>query len=170
RIIDHCVEAAAAQGIKLTLAIADQRLDVLGSAGGGLAAVEVRDPPAAALRLLGEVRTDEAGAAENQQRSGTGFCQSRRQRSRGRSPGGELQHDAPGGHGTLILGPPARAGPAAGLPPVAGLIPVGAVWCPERFRPLKGWPWVHLRPKRWPGASYPRAATLESAAVSVSGP
>ena len=68
-VVDDDVPLASLQRVELALAVAVQRLDVFDAIRIALAAVEVRDLPAARERELRHVRPDEPGAAEDQHRA-----------------------------------------------------------------------------------------------------
>jgi hypothetical protein len=73
RVVHDRIPVPAFQGVELTLAVAVQRLDVLDAVRVALAAIEVRDLPAARKRLFGHVRSDESGTAQDQERAGGVF-------------------------------------------------------------------------------------------------
>src|SRR4029077_3971701 len=91
--------AATTQRFELPLAVTKQRLDAWHSARSRLAAIEMCYAPATALRVLGQVRADETGSAENQQGLRLRRISERAQRGRGTKQCRHLQQVTSSGHG-----------------------------------------------------------------------
>jgi hypothetical protein len=101
-VVDDDIPLAAAQRVDLAIAIANERLDVRNPLGTVFAAIEMRYTPTQTQSLLRQMRTDESGAAQNQQGPRLRIGGNRLwQQTIGCETGAQLQNVTACGHGGL---------------------------------------------------------------------